>query len=61
MSERPPFVRVAEVGELPPGRVKHIVVHDKPMALCNVEGSFYAFKAVCPQMGGPLASGRLKG
>ena len=61
MNKRPPFTKVAEVGEIPQGTVKHITVHDKPMALCNVEGSFCAVNAVCPHMGGPLASGRLEG
>jgi nitrite reductase/ring-hydroxylating ferredoxin subunit len=61
MSKRPAFVKVVEVAEIPEGTVKHIVVHDKPMALCCVEGNFYAVNAVCPHMGGHLASGRLHG
>jgi len=61
MSKRPPFVKVAEVAEIPEGAVKHIIVHDKPMALCRVEGNFYAVNAVCPHMGGPLGSGKLSG
>lgn len=61
MSKRPPLVKVAEVAEIPEGTVKHIIVHDKPMALCRVEGNFYAVNAVCPHMGGPLASGKLTG
>ncbi|MBZ5543012.1 MAG: Rieske 2Fe-2S domain-containing protein [Acidobacteriia bacterium] len=61
MSKRPPFVRVASVSEIPEGTVKHVVVHDKPMALCRVEERFYAVNAVCPHMGGPLASGKLQG
>jgi len=60
MSKRPPFVKVATVADVPAGSVRHIVVHDKPMALCNVGGEFYAVNAVCPHMGGPLASGRLE-
>jgi nitrite reductase/ring-hydroxylating ferredoxin subunit len=61
MSKRPPFVKVATVNEVPEGTVKHILVHDKPMALCRAEGGFYAINAVCPHMGGPLASGQLAG
>jgi nitrite reductase/ring-hydroxylating ferredoxin subunit len=61
MSNRPPFVKVATTEEIPEGSIRHILVHDKPMALCNVEGQFYAVNAVCPHMGGPLACGRLKG
>ena len=61
MSKRPPFVRVATVNEIPEGTVKHIVVHDKPMALARVEGQFYAVNAICPHRGGPLAEGTLNG
>ena len=61
MSKRPPFVKVAEVAEILEGTVKHIVVHGKPIALCRVEGNFYALNAICPHMGGPLASGGLEG
>jgi len=61
MSKRPPFVKVATVNDVPAGSVRHIVVHDKPMVLCNVDGQFYAVNAVCPHMGGPLASGRIEG
>jgi len=61
MSKQPPFKKVAEVGEIPEGGVKHVMVHDKPIALCHVAGNFYAVNAVCPHMGGPLANGRLAG
>ncbi|MBZ5514227.1 MAG: non-heme iron oxygenase ferredoxin subunit [Acidobacteriia bacterium] len=61
MSKRPSFIRVASVDDIPEGTVRHLVVHEKPMALCRVEGSFYAINAVCPHMGGPLTSGRLEG
>jgi len=61
MRKRPPLIQVATVADLPEGAVRHIVVHDKPMALCKVDGQFYAVNAVCPHMGGPLASGRLNG
>jgi nitrite reductase (NADH) small subunit len=61
MNKRPPFTKVAEVNQVPPGTVKHILVHGKPVALCNVDGNFYAVNAVCPHMGGPLANGRLEG
>jgi len=61
MSKRPGFVKVATASELPEGAVKHVIVHDKPMALCRAEGSFHAVNAGCPHMGGPLGSGKLEG
>lgn len=60
MSGRPPFVKVAEAGEIPAGTVKHVLVHDEPLARCNVDGSFYAVHAACAQMGGPLSRGTLR-
>lgn len=61
MSGRPGFQKVASVEEIPAGTVRHIQVHGKPMALCHAESNFYAVNAVCAHMGGPLASGNLKG
>jgi len=61
MKQRPNPVKVAKVDETPPGSVRHILVHGKPMALCNVDGEFFAINAICPHMGGPLSSGRLQG
>ena len=55
------FVKVANVSDLPPGKVKQIAVGDKMIALCNVEGTFYALDNVCLHRGGPLGEGYLDG
>lgn len=55
------FTRVADVEEIPPGEVKVVQVHHKPIAVFNVEGRFHAIYNICPHEGGPLAEGRLKG
>ena len=55
------FVRVAKVDEIPPGRGKQVIVHEKPIALFNVDGVFYAVNQICPHMGGPLSEGTLTG
>lgn len=55
------FVKVATVDEIPEGTGKCIYVHEKPMALFNVGGNFYAINDVCPHEGGPLSSGKLNG
>ena len=34
---------------------------EKPMAVFNVEGQYYAVNYVCPHMGGPIGEGSLKG
>jgi nitrite reductase (NADH) small subunit len=55
------FQLVARVEEIPPGQSKVVQVNEKPIALFNVGGSFYAIYNICPHEGGPLAEGRLKG
>ena len=47
MSKRPPFTKAATLEEVPEATVRHVFVHDKPIALCH--------------MGGPLAAGNLAG
>ncbi len=61
MSKRPGFVKVATRSEIAPGTGKLVIAHDKPMALFNVNGEFYAINFICPHMGGPLSEGRLIG
>ena len=57
----PEFVKVASVSDLPPGKVTQIAVGDKMIALCNVDGTFYALDNVCLHRGGPLGEGYLDG
>jgi len=55
------FVKVANISDLPPGKVKSIAVGEKMIALCNVGGTFYALDNVCIHRGGPLGEGYLDG
>jgi len=58
----PKFVRVARVGDVPPGAGKFVMgPFEKPMALFNVSGEYYAVNYICPHMGGPIGEGTLKG
>ncbi|MBI4479841.1 MAG: non-heme iron oxygenase ferredoxin subunit [Acidobacteria bacterium] len=57
----PTFVKVANVTDLPNGKVKSITVGEKTIALCNVNGTFYALDNVCIHRGGPLGEGYLDG
>lgn len=52
------FVKVASVHDLVPGQGKLVMAHGKPMALFNVEGTYYAINYICPHMGGPLGEGK---
>jgi nitrite reductase (NADH) small subunit len=55
------FVRVARASEIPPGSSKVVVVLGHPVALFNVDGSFYAVSNVCLHRGGPIGEGTLDG
>lgn len=56
-----PFVKVATLSELPPGRMKQVEVGGREVALVNVGGQVYALDNACPHQGGPLARGLLDG
>ena len=53
--------RVARVSEMPPGSSKIVVVLGHPVALFNVDGTFYAVSNVCLHRGGPIGEGSLDG
>ena len=55
------FLKVADVADVPPGSVKHIVLLGKHIALSNVAGEFYAIDNFCIHRGGPLSEGWLDG
>src|ERR1700692_2765763 len=57
----PTFVRVAFVSELEPGKVRQFTVNGTTIALCNVDGNFYALDNFCLHRGGPLGEGFLEG
>jgi len=55
------FIKVAEASDIPVGRVKVVAVGDRRIALCNVDGQFYAIDDLCTHDGGPLEQGELRG
>ncbi|MBI4443535.1 MAG: non-heme iron oxygenase ferredoxin subunit [Acidobacteria bacterium] len=57
----PEFVKVAAVSDVQPGNVKEYTVNGRTIALCNVEGTFYALDNVCVHRGGPLGQGYIDG
>jgi nitrite reductase (NADH) small subunit len=54
-------VRVATADEVPAGTCTEVQLGGEPVALCNVEGRFYAVSGRCPHRGGPLGQGSLDG
>ena len=52
---------IAKVSEAPPGTISVHEVNGVRVALCNVNGRFYAIDDVCTHDGGPLDQGLLEG
>jgi 3-phenylpropionate/trans-cinnamate dioxygenase ferredoxin subunit len=46
---------------IPTGRVKLVEHGDLRIAVCNVDGQYYAIEDVCTHDGGPLDQGELEG
>ena len=55
------FVKIARTDDVPVGKVKIYDVDGRQIALCNVDGAFYAIDDVCTHDGGPLGEGYLEG
>jgi 3-phenylpropionate/trans-cinnamate dioxygenase ferredoxin subunit len=55
------FETVAKVGETEAGTISVHEVGGVRIALCNVDGTYYAIDDVCTHDGGPLDQGELEG
>lgn len=55
------FVKVCNKTDIPAGAGKTVTVNGKPVALFNVDGTFYAIDDTCIHRGGPLGEGELDG
>ncbi len=55
------FIMVTKTDDIEPGKVKVYEVAGKQVAICNVDGTFYAIDDVCTHDGGPLDQGELLG
>lgn len=53
--------KVAEISDIPKGTTLSYALDGKNIAVCNVEGSFYAIEDVCTHDGAPLDQGILQG
>ena len=51
---------VAKTGDIPPERVAVFQVGDHEVAVCNVNGEFYAIDDLCTHDGGSLDQGQLE-
>lgn len=55
------YVRVAGVEDVPAGESRSFEVGDERIALCNVDGTFYAIEDVCTHDGSPFGNEELDG
>ena len=55
------FVKIATTADIPPDSVKVYELDGRQIAICNVDGTFYAIDDVCTHDDGPLAEGYLEG
>ncbi len=52
--------RVADIDELPEGRVKTVTADTHSMALTHIDGEYHAMDNRCPHQGGPLGEGSIE-
>jgi len=52
--------RVADIDELPEGRVKTVTAGVHSMALTHIDGEYHAMDNHCPHQGGPLGEGSIE-
>lgn len=55
------WIRIAEVGGVPPGAGRAFEVEGNSIAVFNVDGKLYAIDDSCPHQGSSLAMGSLEG
>ena len=55
------FVKVCKTSDVKLGCGKSIDINGKPVAVFNVDGSYYAINDTCLHRGGPLGEGELDG
>jgi nitrite reductase (NADH) small subunit len=55
------FIRAIAVSDLAPGQCTEANVGGTPVAIYNVDGTFYATTNTCLHRGGPLGQGMLDG
>lgn len=55
------WLDVGPAADLPEGRVRLVEHDDLRIAVCNVDGAYYAIEDVCTHDGGPLDQGELEG
>lgn len=52
---------VADANSLAPGSCRTVEIHGRRLALCNLDGEFYAIEDACSHRGGSMGAGCLEG
>lgn len=60
MTLEPTWIKVAELEDLPEGRVMTVTVGRRSLALTNCDGVYGALDNRCPHQGGPLGEGSIE-
>ena len=55
------YEKVAKTSDVPPGEIRSFAAGSEMIAVCNVDGKFYAFKDECTHQAYPLSDGMLEG
>ena len=55
------YVKVADISEIPFGKMKMVTVGGKEVLIVNLDGKFYAIRNKCTHQGGDLSKGKLEG
>jgi nitrite reductase/ring-hydroxylating ferredoxin subunit len=55
------LIKVAKTNDIPPGTAKAVDVEGRPVALFNIDGTYYAIDDTCTHRGGPLSEGPVEG
>lgn len=55
------YEKIAKTGDVSPGEVRSFVLGSELIAVCNVEGRYYAFRDECTHEAYPLSDGILEG
>jgi 3-phenylpropionate/trans-cinnamate dioxygenase ferredoxin component len=53
------LVKVAELGEIPDGKCKRVLVKRHPISVFNCDGTFYAIDDTCTHADASLAEGQV--
>jgi len=55
------FIPVANVRDVPPGKMRWVAVERERVLLANVDGTIFALRDACGHQRAPLSRGRLDG